>query len=119
MRLCSKTAEDTKSLVYSKNNAKPVAKIRNGLESLEYSILVKAWAIAFTLLARSRIPFFMIRSSRDSMLSGSEDVIGPLLTRAPLRVCVKQDAPVVDLLRRVNCDFEESRNLDFMREEDF
>lgn len=52
------------------------------------------------------------------MLSGSEDVIGPLLIRAPRRVCVKQDAPIVDLLRRVNCDIEESRNHEIVREND-
>ena len=61
----------------------------------------------------------MIRSGRDSKLSDSEDMIGPMLTRAPLRVCVEQDAPVVDLLRRVNCDFEESRNHEIVREDDF
>ena len=59
MRLYSKIAKDTKSLVYSKKHAKPVSKIRNGLKSLEYSILVKAWAIAFTLLARSRHTFLI------------------------------------------------------------
>ena len=53
------------------------------------------------------------------MLSGGEDVMGPLLTRAPLRVCVKQNAPIVDLLCRVSCVIEVSRNHVIVREDDF
>ena len=82
--------------------------------------MVTAWAIAFTRFAGVEdIRFFMIRAGRASTLPGSEDVIGPLLTRAPLRVSVKRDAPIVDLLRRVNCDIEESRNHEIVREDDF
>ena len=82
--------------------------------------MVTAWAIAFTSFAGIQdIPFYMIRAGRDSMLSGSEDVIEPLLTRAPLRVCVEQDALIVDLLRRVNCEIEESRKHEIVRGNDF
>lgn len=115
-----KTARNTKSLACSKISCQDSIKSPEWLKASEYAILVTAWAIAFTRFAGIQdIPFFMIRAGRDSMLSGSEDVIGPLLTRAPLRVCVQQDAPVVDLLRRVNCDIEESRNHEIVREDDF
>lgn len=89
-----KTARNTKSLVRSKISCQASTKCPKWLKTSEYSILVTAWAIAFTRFAGTQdIPFFMIRAGRDSMLPGSEDVIGPLLTRAPLRVRVEQDAP--------------------------
>lgn len=63
--------------------------------------------------------FFMIRAGRASTLPGSEDMIGPLLTRAPLRVPVKRDAHVIDLLRNVHCGIEEPRNHGIVREDEF
>ncbi len=61
----------------------------------------------------------MIRAGRASTLPGSEDMIGPLLTRAPLRVPVKRDAHVIDLLRNVHCGIEEPRNHGIVREDEF
>ena len=51
------------------------------------------WATAFTRFAASL--FFLIRAGHASMLAGSEDVVGPLLTRASLRVSVNRDNPLV------------------------
>ena len=113
-------AKDTKGVACSKMSCEAGIKIPAWLKVSEYSIPVTAWAIAFTRFAGVEdVPFFMIRAGRASTLPGSEDVMGPLLTRAPLRVSVKRDAPMVDLLRRVNCDIEQSRNHELVREDDF
>ncbi|KAF6218618.1 hypothetical protein HO133_005969 [Letharia lupina] len=113
-------AKYTKSVAYSKMTCEASIKIPEWLKISEYSIPVTAWAIAFARFAGVEdIPFFMIRAGRTSTLPGSEDVMGPLLTRAPLRVSVKRDAPIVDLVRRVSCDTEESENHELVREDDF
>lgn len=113
-------AKDTKSVACSKMSCEANIRIPAWVKISEYSIPVTAWAIAFTRFAGVEdVPFFIIRAGRASTLPGSEDVIGPLLTRAPLRVSVKRDVPIVDLLRRVNCDIEESRNHELVQEDDF
>ncbi|KAF6241054.1 hypothetical protein HO173_000848 [Letharia columbiana] len=113
-------ARDTKSVACSKMTREAGIKISKWLKISEYSIPVTAWAIAFARFAGVEdIPFFMIRAGRTSTLPGSEDVMGPLLTRAPLRVSVKRDAPIVDLVRRVSCDIEESGNHELVREDEF
>lgn len=113
-------AKDTEGVACSKMSCDAAIKFPGWLNISEYSIPVAAWAIAFTRFAEVEdIPFFMIRAGRASTLPGSEDVIGPLLTRAPLRVSVKRNIPMVDLLRRVSCDIEESRNHELVREDDF
>ncbi len=43
------------------------------------------------------------------MLAGTEDVIGPLLTEASLRVSVKRDTPLVELPHRVKCESRSHR----------
>lgn len=115
-----KAAKNSNGVVCSKMSCEASIKIPTWLRISEYSIPVTAWALAFTRFAGVEdVPFFIIRAGRASTLPGSEDVIGPLLTRAPLRVSVKRDAPIVDLLRCVSRDFEESRNHELVREDDF
>lgn len=103
-------AEDTKTVAGSKMSCTASVNIPGWLKISEYSIRVTAWAIAFTRFAGVEdIPFLIIRAGRSSMLPRSEDATGPLLTRAPLRMSVKRDTPIVDLPRRV----------EIVREDDF
>ena len=115
-----KVVKDTHSVACSNISCESTIRFPSWLRISDYSVPVTAWAIALTRLAGVEdIPFFMIRAGRASTLPGSEDVIGPLLTRAPLRVSVRQDMSLVDLVRRVSGDIEESRNHEIVRENDF
>lgn len=115
-----KVARDAKVVACSGMSCEADIRIPVWLKVSEYSIPVTGWAIAFTRFAGVQdVPFFMILAGRASTLTGSEDVIGPLLTRAPLRVCVKRDATVVELLRGVTYDIEDSRNHGIVREDEF
>ena len=115
-----KGVKDFQSVACSNISCETTFRIPNWLEISDYSVPVTAWAIALTRLAAVEdIPFFMIRAGRASTLPGSEDVIGPLLTRVPLRVSVRQDMSLVTLLRRVSGDIEQSRHHELVREKDF
>ena len=115
-----KAAKDTNSVACCKMSCKARIEIPEWLKVSEYSVPVTAWAIALSHFAGVEdVPFFMIRADRASTLPGSEDVMGPLLTRAPLRVTVKRHARVADLLCDVDGDIEESRNHSIVREDEF
>ena len=115
-----KVVKDIQSVACSNISCETTIRFPSWLRISDYSVPVTAWAIALTRLAGVEdIPFFMIRAGRASTLPGSEDVIGPLLTRAPLRVSVQRDMSLVDLVRRVSGDIEESRNHELVRENDF
>ena len=90
------------------------------LKVSEYTMAMTALALALTRLTGIEdLPFFLIRSGRVSGMPGSEDVLGPLLTRAPLRVSVKRDRRIADMLRDVSRDFEESGKHEIVRQDDF
>ena len=115
-----KVVKDFKTVACSNISCETTFRFPSWLRILDYSVPVTAWAIALTRLSGVEdIAFFMIRAGRASTLPGTEDVIGPLLTRAPLRVSVQQDMSLIDLLRRVSGDIEESRNHELVREKDF
>jgi hypothetical protein len=52
--------------------------------------------------------FMLAQTGRVGGMVGSEDVVGSLITRAPLRVSIKRDQCISDLLHRVDSDFLES-----------
>ena len=113
-------AKDSKTVAYSNRSCETRIESPEWLKISEYSFPVTAWALTLARFAGVKdVPFFMIRAGRASTLPGSEDVIGPLLARAPLRVSVQRDARIVDLLRDVHGDIEESRNHEIVREDEF
>ncbi|TVY91840.1 Nonribosomal peptide synthetase [Lachnellula willkommii] len=66
-----------------------------------YAFTLTAWALALSEFAGAAdIPFFIIRTGRSSALPGSEHIIGPMLVRVPLRVCIAHDMGAADLLRQ-------------------
>lgn len=115
-----KAINNTQSVACSRLSCEASIKLPRWLKNSGYSSVVTAWAIAFTRFAGVKdIPFVMMRAGRASTLPGSEDMMGPLLTRAPLRVSVERGAAIVDLLRHVNRDIEDSRSFEILREEGF
>ncbi|KAF4633710.1 hypothetical protein G7Y89_g4407 [Cudoniella acicularis] len=99
----------------------------------ETELTVPAWfkvseyAVAMTTLAltladvtgNEDIAFMLVRSGRVGEMAGSEDVVGPVLTRAPLRISVKWNRSIADLLRDVDRDFQESGKHEIVRLDDF
>ena len=113
-------AKDAKPLACTQLSCEAKINIPGWLRISEYSVIMTAWAIVLARFAGVEdVPFFILRVGRSSELAGSEDVMGPLLTRAPLRVCVKDRACVIDLLRKVDRDIEGLRNHEIVREEEF
>lgn len=89
------------------------------LKVFEYSYVTAILAIAISNFTGSKdVPFILIRTGRTSIV-GSEDTVGPLIARAPLRVCIKQDSSAADLFSTVDRNFEETSKHEIVREEDF
>ena len=110
----------TNTLANSKLSQEADLDLPAWLKVSEYTMAVTALALALTRVTNVEdLAFFLIRSGRVSGLPGSENVVGPLLTRAPLRISVKQDRRIADMLRDVNRDFEESGKHEIVRRDDF
>ena len=90
------------------------------LEVLEYSMVLTALALALTRVTGvEHLAMFLVRMGRVAGMPGSEDVVGPLLTRAPLRVSVKRDRRMRDMLRDVDRDFKEASKHEIVDQADF
>ena len=89
------------------------------MKVFEYSYVTAVIAIALSHFTSEKdVPFFLIRTGRTS-ITGSENTMGPLIARAPLRVCIKQNSSAADFFNTVDRDFEETSKHEIVREEDF
>jgi hypothetical protein len=110
----------TDSLADSKLSDETEMTVPAWLKMSEYTLALTALALALTTITGNEdIPFMLVRSGRTGEMPGSEDVVGPLLTRTPLRISVKRDRPVADLLHDIDRNFQESGNHQIVRLDDF
>lgn len=90
------------------------------LKVSEYTVSMTALALALAKITGNEdIPFMLARTGRVGGMVGSEDVAGPLITRAPLRISVKRDQCISDLLHSVDGDFLESGKHEIVAVNDF
>lgn len=100
----------------------------------EYSLVITALSLALARETNSKdIPFLLMRSGRVTQLPGAEDIVGPLLARAPLRVSIPntsgealggmvngdQKSGLLALLQRVQSDFEACSSHEIVSERAF
>lgn len=110
----------TIGLADSKLSQDAELKVPAWLKVSEYTVAITTLALALTRVTGvDDLAFFLIRSGRVSGMPGSEDVLGPLLTRAPLRVSVKRDRRIADMLRDVDRDFEACSKHEIVCQADF
>ncbi|MCJ1314175.1 hypothetical protein MMC25_007855 [Agyrium rufum] len=92
----------------------------NWLKVSKYALMMAAWAVSLARFSRVEdIPFFIVRAGRSSDIAGGEDVIGPMLTRAPVRVSIKDDMSIVDFLHSIDSRIENSRDHEIVSEDAF
>ena len=90
------------------------------LQVSEYALAMAALALALVRVTGVEdLAFILIRSGRISGMPGSENVMGPLLARAPMRICVQRKRRIVDMLHDVHRGFDEARNHEIVRLNDF
>ncbi|CAG8958014.1 hypothetical protein HYFRA_00000357 [Hymenoscyphus fraxineus] len=90
------------------------------LKVSEYTVSMTALALALAKITGNEdIAFMLARTGRVGGMVGSENVAGPLITRAPLRISVKRDQSITDLLRSADSDFLESGKHEIVDVKDF
>jgi aryl carrier-like protein len=110
----------TDSLADSKLSHETELTVPAWIKISEYAVAITGLALSLTKIAgNGEIPFMLVRSGRVGEMPGSEDVVGPLLTRTPLRISINRNGSIADLLRNIDHDFQESGKHEIAHLDDF
>lgn len=108
------------SLADSQLSEETALTIPKSFKVSEYAVAITALSLALATIADSEdIAFLLVRFGRGGEMAASKDVVGPLLTRAPLRISIKRDKSIANLLHDVDHDFQESGKNEIVRVDDF
>lgn len=110
----------TDSLADSKLSEQTELTVPTWFKMSEYAVAITALGLTLAnITGNEDIAFMLVRSGRVGGMAGSEAVMGPLLTRAPLRISVKRNLSILDLLRNVDRGFQECGKHEIVRLDDF